>query len=155
MKSYLSSILTIGIIVSLGGCAGQSATQQAVSAGASCPQTGFLKHTETIETAEIKATMEDLDGGCHFKDGQVVLTTRFNISAKWIGRAEAPKGLEIPYFATIVDPNENVLAVQDLTAQVELDHTIGQSLEELTQSIPLNDVKMSRHYKVIYGFPVE
>lgn len=121
-----------------------------------CPETGFLKHTDRInfdnENYELDVIMHDLTGGCDYTDEHLVLNVNLNFAAAWTPRGmDAPKRVKIPYFATVIDEQEEILSKTEFAAVLSMSDNKGAASENVTLHLPRE--KAGRH-RVIFGFSV-
>ena len=99
--------------------------------------------------------METVSGDCSYIDGGVDVT--FNLS---IVTARGPRlggeYVSFPYFVAIVDPNENIIDKQRLTAEITLNSKTPTTTqdENLHVFIPLpkDNKRLGSSYRVLMGF---
>jgi|GEM_PF-1737706 hypothetical protein len=156
MKSKISMLLAAFLFFGLAAC-GSTKTDR--NAGRSCPETGFLKHTDemTYDNKEYKleAKIINLTGGCSFDPAEVSMNVNLDFAGQWTARGmEAPKRIKLPYFATVLDDQEDILHKTRYETVLKMDDTLGLSSETVSLRIPVAEGANAADYRVIFGFSV-
>ena len=156
-KLLLIGALTGAMAGILAGCAAVSTKGGAVG----CPAAGFLTAADrsifTAGGADYKAAMTGLTNSCRYKDGHMQVTGQFHIVVKPEAGAKTDlPGVQVPYIAAIIGPDDQIVSRRQLTAAIPLDETGGGAdPQKLEQAFALETPADARHYKVIYAFPEE
>ena len=154
---FTSFIVAAVSLIVLAGCSSDG--KLAGIGGARCPETGFLKYTDTITYTNtdyvLNARMENFGGGCSFGEKGVTVNARLAMAAFWENNGmEAPKRVRLKYFATILDDQDNVLAKKEFGAVAKMEGVIGRTEENITLHIPLERSKQAHKRKILFGFAV-
>lgn len=150
MNRALLKFLSILPVLMIMGCA--SPHQAALNKGAVCPQTGFLKGAERVSEDTHEVVLTSLGGGCTFGQDHVILDTSFFVVTKWKdGLDTYPEVLTVPYVATILNENGQIVAHTKFKTDIPVANKLGEKKEELRQRIPMQDVTKAGRYKVIYS----
>jgi hypothetical protein len=155
-SSALAALLAVTL---LSGCANKAQPDSI------CPQTGFIDHTDrvtylapggSVKDIVAKAAINSFSGECIFKDKessdvQISLTLPFAAQKGAAGGDLKQK--ELPYFISVLSPDEEILQRQAFTTKIDFDNNgNGSSTEEHVIKIPLKSRDEAYKYKVIIGF---
>lgn len=156
MKSKISMLLAVFLVFGLAAC---GSTKSDRMAGKTCPETGFLKHTDEMtfdnETYKLEAKITNLTGGCSFDPAEVSMNVNLNFAGQWTDRGmETPKRIKLPYFATVLDDQEEILHKTAYETVLKMDENLGTSSETVSLRIPLPEGANAGDYQVIFGFSV-
>jgi hypothetical protein len=130
-----------------------------------CPQVAILQEAEEVsdyggeepDPAQLvaKARMKSIDGDCGYRKDGIDITFTLHMAAARGPRLGGAQ-VSLPYFIVVVDPAENILNRQIVTASFQFTGSaaIIDSLEPLHVFIPLPETALQAgpYYRVLVGF---
>lgn len=146
----------MGLAVSLSGCEtlfGERHTEVKCPRADVASQVGsIILPVDTGDSVGYHAKLTDLTGTCDIGDDSASVTLKVTINVGAEGGGAPDKKFDLPYFVAVLDPNDHIVAKEELTNAVELTEGKSSSTDTLEETIPLAEPETASRYHIIVGF---
>ena len=103
----------------------------------------------------IEARFGEMSGACSYDRDAVIVDLLLSIEVAR-GPGNTDRKAKFDYFVAITDPADRILTKQVFPVEIEFERTQNRQrfIDELTQRIPLADLKQGPNHRILLGFQI-